>query len=397
MKSKYKILTFLNNFNLGISAPFLSLILCEHGCSLKNIGLVIAIFSATVVILELPSGIFADLFGRKSSFLLAQIGGLISAVFLLFSNSFFLTSVGLVFYGISSAFSSGSLDALAIEASVKYNGESALSKAISIFQIYTCAGVALGALFGRFLPYTNGYSLHLMLKIVVVMVTFLLAQTLPAKTISSQQHKHSAKKLSVQQHISLKIHLRKMLHLFSSNKFLQQLAICIIAISTVQASVETYWQPQMSAFQPEHLQQLLGILSASAYFATIASCTFIRKFKMDSAQKSQTVYFFAAFIFLLIVFSFAFAQNVILFSVIYLLIYLLIGMISIAEQTMINLETEDCVRASILSMNSLFAKSGGIVSSGISSAILQFSGISTVWIVFSLTALCILLFEIKTR
>lgn len=385
MKTQYKILTFLNNFNIGISVPFLSLILCEHGCSLENLGLAIAIFSISVVILELPSGIFADLFGRKSSFLLAQIGGLISSVLLLLSNTFCLTAIGLIFYGFSSAFSSGSLDALVVEDSIKCNGESALSKSISTFQIYTCAGVALGALFGGFLPYTNGYFLHLILKIFVVITTFLLALPIPSESISLQQH------------ISLKMHFRKMINLFSSNKFLRQLAICIIALSTVQAAVETYWQPQMSAFQPEHLQQLLGILSASAYLTTIAGCTFINKFKMYSVQKSQTIYFFVAFIFLLIIFSFAFAQNVIFFSIIYLTIYLLIGMISIAEQTIINLETEDHVRASILSMNSLFAKSGAIVSSGISSVILHFSGISTVWIAFSLTALCILLLEIKER
>lgn len=385
MKAQYKILTFLNNFNIGISVPFLSLILCEHGCSLENLGLAIAIFSISVVILELPSGIFADLFGRKSSFLLAQIGGLISSVLLLLSNTFCFTAIGLIFYGFSSAFSSGSLDALAVEDSIKCNGESALSKAISTFQIYTCAGVALGALFGGFLPYTKGYFLHLILKIFVVITTFLFALPIPSESISLQQH------------ISLKMHLCKMLNLFSSNKFLRQLAICIIALSTVQAAVETYWQPQMSAFQPEHLQQLLGILSASAYLTTIAGCTFINKFKMYSVQKSQTVYFSVAFIFLLIVFTFSFAQNVIFFSIIYLTIYLLIGMISIAEQTIINLETEDHVRASILSMNSLFAKSGAIVSSGISSVILHFSGISTVWIAFSLTAFYILLLEIKER
>lgn len=397
MKAQYKILTFLNNFNIGISVPFLSLILCEHGCSLENLGLAISIFSISVVILELPSGIFADLFGRKSAFLLAQIGGLISSVLLLLSNTFCITAIGLLFYGFSSAFSSGSLDALAVEDSVKRNGESALSKAISTFQIYTCAGVALGALFGGFLPYTTGYFLHLILKIFVVITTFLFAQNLPKETGFVQRQKHIAETDSVQQHISLKMHLCKMLNLFSSNKFLRQLAICIIALSTVQAAVETYWQPQMSAFQPEHLQQLLGILSASAYLTTIAGCTFINKFKMYSVQKSQTIYFSVAFIFLLIVFSFAFAQNVIFFSIIYLTIYLLIGMISIAEQTMINLETEDCVRASILSMNSLFAKSGAIVSSGISSVILHFSGIGTVWIAFSLTAFCILLLEIKER
>lgn len=385
MKAQYKILTFLNNFNIGISVPFLSLILCEHGCSLENLGLAIAIFSISVVILELPSGIFADLFGRKSSFLLAQIGGLISSVLLLLSNTFCFTAIGLIFYGFSSAFSSGSLDALAVEDSIKCNGESALSKAISTFQIYTCAGVALGALFGGFLPYTKGYFLYLILKIFVVITTFLFALPIPSESISLQQH------------ISLKMHLCKMLNLFSSNKFLRQLAICIIALSTVQAAVETYWQPQMSAFQPEHLQQLLGILSASAYLTTIAGCTFINKFKMYSVQKSQTVYFSVAFIFLLIVFTFSFAQNVIFFSIIYLTIYLLIGMISIAEQTIINLETEDHVRASILSMNSLFAKSGAIVSSGISSVILHFSGISTVWIAFSLTAFYILLLEIKER
>ena len=380
MKLQFKLLGFLSNFNIGLSAPFLSLILCEHGCSLKNIGLAISIFSITVVIAEVPSGIFADLYGRKYSFLLSQVSGFFSAVLILISTSFFLTTLGLVFWGISMAFSSGSLDALAVEDVIKQHGERSLSKAVSTFQICGCTGVALGALAGSFIPYANGYANHLIIKLITGLITFLIAFSIPNENIPSQKNR------------SLRSHIDEIGTLFSGYKILKQLAFCIMAVALVQASIETYWQPQLAILQKSKLHNTLGLLSACAYLATILGCTLTGKIKIIQKAQKSIAYFCASICLLSLTIMIALVNNTVLFSCVYILIYLFIGIVSVTEQTIINQETTDNVRASVLSTTSFLSRMGGLISGFLSSILLQFCTIHTVWIIFS----CICLFVITS-
>lgn len=385
MKLQFKLLAFLSNLNIGLSAPFLSLILCEHGCTLRNIGLVISVFSVTVVIAEVPSGIFADLYGRKQSFLLSQISGILSAGLILFSKSFLLTTVGLIFWGISMAFSSGSLDALAVEDVVNQHGEEALSKAISAFQIAGCAGVAVGALLGGFLPYRLGYSNHLICKILIGLLTLFIAFLLPAEKNTSQ---HCT---------TLRTHINQITLSFTNSGILRLLAICIILISLVQASIETYWQPQLAMLQKTNLHNTLGFLSASAYLATILGCTLTGKIKMFQKVQKTTAYFDAVFCLLSFTIIIGLVKNTFLFSCIYIIIYLFIGIVSVTEQTMINHETTDNIRASVLSTTSFLSRMGGLISGFLSSMILQFCTISTVWILFSCFCLLVIIFINKCK
>ena len=229
MRGQYKFLAFLSNLNIGISAPVLSLMICEHGCSLENIGLVIVAFSTTVVVLEIPSGIFADLYGRKSSFLLSQIAGIFSAGVLVISESFVMTTIGLVFMGISTAFASGSLDALAVEDAIKRNGEAAMSKAVLALQVCGCGGVACGAFLGGFLPYTDGYLFHLLLKVILGFIAVIFAVRLPKEERNNKQSQ------------SLNTPINEMWRVFKCSNVLKWLAVCT-GISGNSVWMFPYWK-----------------------------------------------------------------------------------------------------------------------------------------------------------
>ena len=68
MKTSHRLIFFLNAFSTGLVAAVLSLIYLAHGADIQILSIFISIFAVSTILLELPSGILADLFGRKRCF-----------------------------------------------------------------------------------------------------------------------------------------------------------------------------------------------------------------------------------------------------------------------------------------------------------------------------------------
>ena len=115
MNKPIQIIYFLKFFASGTIVPILSLMLLARGATIETISLIIGLYSVTVIAAEFPSGVFADLYGRKTSFLLSCVLYLISYSMFFFSRSAVILLIGMVVNGLSRAFSSGSIEALMID------------------------------------------------------------------------------------------------------------------------------------------------------------------------------------------------------------------------------------------------------------------------------------------
>lgn len=369
MRWNYKLLAFLSNFSLGLCAPIFSLMLCRHGCSLQSLGLAISIFSVTIMAAEIPSGIFADMFGRKLSFISSCLIGIVSSLIILASHNFITLAIGLIFLGLSTAFASGSLDALAVEAAVEHNGESVMMKAIASVLTFQCIGLASGALAGGLLPYTEGYLLHLLIRCVVCLITACVALSLPHEDVKGRAASRS----------SLRQHLGQMVQILRKNTTLIIIVLCIVFVSIVLSSLEAYWQPQLTTIMVNNTQTVLGILAAAAYLATTMGCLLLGRIKLSASQHSRIVYFVIASVIVVFVLFLSLVSNVIAFSVIYIVLYLLIGMLSVSEQSIINSNVTNEIRASTLSISSFAARTGVLLSGILCSFFLINGSISHVW------------------
>ena len=138
MRRSLQLIVFLKNFSAGVMAPVLSLALLAHGASIGTVSLMIGAYSLTVIAAEFPSGIFADVYGRKKAFLLAIALYFLSYGLMLPFRSAAVLFSAMVANGLGRAFSSGSLEALAIDEAGA--GDGALVRITSRFSIWKARG-----------------------------------------------------------------------------------------------------------------------------------------------------------------------------------------------------------------------------------------------------------------
>ncbi len=100
--------------NLSLTGAWVA-ILAARGYGLVEIGFAETVFHITSLILEIPSGILADVFGRKNMLIVSSVMRMIGNVIMIFSCNLFMICTSLAFYAAGCNFLSGSGDALAYD------------------------------------------------------------------------------------------------------------------------------------------------------------------------------------------------------------------------------------------------------------------------------------------
>ena len=152
----YYILSCL--FNIGgngiISAIYVTFLI-KNGLNLFEVNLVNATFFFTLFICEIPTGAFADIFGRKTSFIIAC--GLLSVSMFIYgaSHTFWGFVCAEILGAISKTFKSGAFQAWLVD-SLKHHGyEGAFSQIFARENLIVQIGGGLGAITGSYLAVQN--------------------------------------------------------------------------------------------------------------------------------------------------------------------------------------------------------------------------------------------------
>ena len=107
-------LNFLGNISIAGAAWVLLLVSC--GYTIVEVGLLETVFHLVSLTAEIPSGVFADVFGRKKSLLLSCVCSIVSAVTrIIWISSFWGVAFSIGVNALSYNFASGSDSALAYD------------------------------------------------------------------------------------------------------------------------------------------------------------------------------------------------------------------------------------------------------------------------------------------
>lgn len=101
--------------NLRFFDPFIILIFREAGLSFLQIGFLYSIRDVATNILEIPTGVYADAFGRRKSMLMAFLAYICSFVIFYLFFDFYAYALAMILFAFGEAFRSGTHKALIFE------------------------------------------------------------------------------------------------------------------------------------------------------------------------------------------------------------------------------------------------------------------------------------------
>lgn len=222
---KIYLVTFVGYFQIA-GASWVAL-LAMRGFSLLEIGMLESIFHIVSCLFEIPSGVAADVFGRKKTMVMSQIASLLSGVMMILSEGFWTTAFAIGFSALSYNLASGTREALAYDSlklagkEKEYNTFAATDMMLYRITNSTstlCAGLAL------FLGFRKAY----MVDILFTLIALLIACSLKEVTI---REKTGKEKVSCR----LMSTVRESWHFLFFNKKMRR----IMAINAVIGAVST--------------------------------------------------------------------------------------------------------------------------------------------------------------
>lgn len=158
--------------NLSLTGAWVA-ILAARGFSLVEIGFAETVFHITSLIFEIPSGVLADVFGRKNMLIVSSIMRMIGNIVMIASCNLFMVCISISFHAMSYNFSSGSGDALAYD-SLKTGNEEAYyekyaSNQLLIYRL--CDGLStLCAGFALFIGHKAAYGTDIVIGIIQIRI-----------------------------------------------------------------------------------------------------------------------------------------------------------------------------------------------------------------------------------
>lgn len=381
MKIKvYSLILFLNSYLSGLLVPVLSLLLLDKGASLSNLSIILGLYAFTVIILELPTGIIADVFGRKKSFCLSVIVSILSLITLLFGRGIIFLCFGMMLYGFSRALASGSFDAMFIDYYIDNYGKDKLHNITTRLSVLEALGMSAGALSGGFFPeISNTYFLSLGTYDLNLIVRIVLAVTVAILSFAFIQETGNYEK---EERITLKQHIKNSSIIVTKSSTVICIFISVFSTGFFLSSLETYWQPHFITLMPGNDSMgLLGLMAflyfAAATLGSIGSNKIFKEYKFDPKKMYIILRTMLA---ISLIFT-ALQTNVPVFIALYSSIYLLFGMASIPEGVILNSEIPNEIRASVLSVNSLIMQIGGLTGSLLYSILINYISIPKIWMI----------------
>jgi MFS family permease len=164
------------------------LFLLTNNLSMTQVMTLETIFIAIVLLLEVPSGAFADVFGRKLSVALAMLCASIGFVIFGFGADYWTFLIAQIFIAFAWALTSGADSALLYDSLKEIKKEKKYAKIYgkgNFLQLFTYAG---SALISGFLAVYFGYRALFLITAIIFFISFIICLTFKEPPIHKKVH-----------------------------------------------------------------------------------------------------------------------------------------------------------------------------------------------------------------
>ena len=271
----YYLIVSLFWFATALPMALFILLAQARGFNLFQIGLMMGIYSLTVVLLEVPTGGLADAVGRKRVAVIAYSCMMLYSILFLFAFSFPVMLAASITSGIGRALSSGALDAWFVDEIQAIDPDIDLQPSLAKAGTFTLLALGLGTLLGSGVPYLfkslpaegtavlTPYSMTIVLaiavEVILVLSTLLLVKENSPATRSSDWR---------QGFRDVPIVIRTGFNLSRRNPTILLLLGTAFAAGLAVINLESFWQPFFAGL-------LGGIKGYSLFFGIVMGGNFL--------------------------------------------------------------------------------------------------------------------------
>lgn len=171
--------------------PLYAVMFADNGLSAYKISSLLIAWSLTAFLLEVPSGSIADKYSRRQVLIAGILLRAIGYSFWLFQRNYPGFLIGFILWGVKSALTSGTEEALVYDELKQADELPSYAKVTGRMQTLSLIAIALASFAASGLAH-HGYSLILVLSIISVLVAgsaiYLLPRTDPAKSVEGTRY-----------------------------------------------------------------------------------------------------------------------------------------------------------------------------------------------------------------
>lgn len=182
---KYYIYSFFGS--LFPIYPLYLLMMENEGFTVAQISMLLAIWSIPCVLLEIPSGILADRWSRKNMLVLGAFLKALCYFTWFISKNYISIAIGFIFWGIGSAFRSGSEEALLYDSLLKEKKEEQFDRIYGKGNFLSGVSNVLAAVTGGIIGMRYGYNTALILSVASGFISTTIALSFKEVNIYREQ------------------------------------------------------------------------------------------------------------------------------------------------------------------------------------------------------------------
>ncbi|MFO7782167.1 MAG: MFS transporter [Spirochaetia bacterium] len=388
----YYLITGLYWIATALPMPILVLLQRQRGMDLFQVGILTAVYSITIVALEVPTGGLADAWGRRRVSVLAYLVMAASMLTLALAGSFILLAATFVLYGTGRALISGALEAWFVDEVLRLAPEEELQRSLAHANTVGLLALSAASLLGGWLPQlcagvrlpggVSALALPPAAAAGVLLLTgFLTARLVREHTGEDAEADTGGVGGDRESANTGSIILRAVFDTLR-NRTLLLLAVLSVVAGAAVSTMETFWQPffadTLGGGTPT---RLFGIITAGNFLlamgGNLVSTPLTRLLGGRPARFAAVAQGMRGLFVLLLALQYSMGPAVGAFW----LAYMMVGAGESPHQTLINRNVAPERRSTMLSVQSLAVSLGAFMGSAVFGYIARAAGLRVVWIV----------------
>ncbi len=353
--TKFGLYGFLKN--LKFFEPFFIVFLKQSGLSFLEIGLLYSIREIIIYIFEIPSGVIADRYGKKTELVICFVFYILSFIVFFLGKDFYIYIIAIVLFGLGEAFRSGTHKAMIMTYLDRHKMEESKSKIYGKTRSYSLLGSMVASITGIGLYfYFSSIAWLFIIAIIPYILDMLLIMSYPSYLNEKQDSEFNFKAF-IKENVNSVKYVLKDKHLLS----------LLIGSSTYMASfksVKDYIQPLIvsitlsvviftSLNAEDNTVIYIGVIYAFIYL--LSSFASLNSYKMSNYFSKDKVigimWLLSGILFLVLS---LYINSLIILIFVFLSIYLFLNVRKPLMIEKIGNASDNNKRASVLSIESQF-------------------------------------------